>query len=229
MRMSALMSRRSFPAWLPPLALIVGIIVAALIVVGLTRRAAAPDVPPQPDAFNPPSPVRPTIALDVQQAIDGRLTLSDGTANVSLRPDAVVEFLMPAGAGDVQVGDWVAVIGVPNEVRNFSIRTLVLLDRDTAPDEEGIVWSQGGFAGHEAARDQAERPLLGGRVTGVDGSRITLDGPTGAITVDLTNRAPMVRLMRGEASGIHEGDRIAVPVGAVGDAGAVLVLPGGAR
>jgi hypothetical protein len=219
--MSALMPRRSFPAWLPPLALIAAIIVAALVVVGLTRRAAAPDVPPQPDAFEPPSPVRPTTALDVQQAVDGRLTLSDGMANVSLRPDAIVEFLMPAGAGDVRLGDWVAVIGVPNEVRNFSIRSLVLLDRATPPDEEGIVWSQGGFAGHEAARDQAERPLLGGRVTAVDGSHITADGPTG--------RAPLLRLVRGEASGIHEGDRIAFPAGAIADAGAVLVLPGGAR
>ena len=101
--MSALMSRRSFPAWLPPVVLIAGIIVAALVVIGLTRRAAAPDVPPQPDAFEPPAPVRPTTALDVQQAVDGRLTLSDGTANVSLRPDANVEFLMPAGAGDVHL------------------------------------------------------------------------------------------------------------------------------
>jgi hypothetical protein len=227
--MSALMSRRSFPAWLPPVVLIAGIIVAALVVIGLTRRAAAPDVPPQPDAFEPPAPVRPTTALDVQQAVDGRLTLSDGTANVSLRPDANVEFLMPAGAGDVHAGDWMAVIGIPNEVRNFSIRSLVLLEGADAPDDQGIVRSEGGFAGHEAARDQSERPLLGGRVTGVEGSRITVEAPTGPMTVDLTDRAPLFRLARGEASGIHEGDRIAFPAGAIGDAGAVLVLPGGAR
>ncbi|MGE0542695.1 MAG: hypothetical protein AB7R89_21220 [Dehalococcoidia bacterium] len=227
--MSALTSRRPFPAWLPPLALIAGIIVAGLIVIGLTRRAAAPDVPPEPDAFQAPSPVRPTTALDVQQAADGRLTLSDGTANVSLKPDAVVEFLTVASAGDIRVGDWLAVIGVPNEVRNFSIRSVVLLDSADAPDEEGVVRSSGGFAGHEAARDQAERPLLGGRITGVDGSRVTLDGPAGPITLDLTDRAPLFRLARGEASGVQEGDRIAIPTGGVADAGAVLVLSGGAR
>ena len=148
--MSALMSRRSFPAWLPPLLLIAGIIVAALIVVGLTRRAAAPDVPPQPAAFEPPAPVRPTTAVDVQQAVDGRLTLSDGAANVTLRPDAAVEFLIPARAGDVRTGDWLAVIGVPNEVRNFSIRSLVLLDRAGAPCHNALATHSARCAGPAA-------------------------------------------------------------------------------
>jgi hypothetical protein len=227
--MSVATSRRPFPAWLPPLVLIAGIIVAALVVIGLARRAGAPDVPPEPEEFQPPTAVRPTTALDVQQAADGRLTLSDGSANVTLRPDAKVEVLTPAGATDIRTGDWLAVIGIPNEVRNFSIRSLVLIDSATPPDLEGIVRSQGGFAGHEAARDQAERPLLGGRVTAVDGPRVTLEGPTGAMTVDLTDRAPLFRLTQGSADAIREGDRIAIPAGSVADAGAVLVLPGGAR
>ena len=227
--MSVVASRRPFPAWLPPVLLIGGIILAAIVVIALARRAGAPDVPPQPDAFEPPAPVRPTTAFDVQQAAGGRLTLSDGSENVALRPDARVEVLTPVGDGDVRVGDWLAVIGIPNEVRNFSIRSLVLIENAAPPDAEGAVRSAGGFAGHEASRDQAERPLLGGRVSAVEGSRVTLDGLTGPLTVDLTDRAPLFRLAPGHAEQIREGDRMALPAGAIADAGSVLLLPGGAR
>jgi hypothetical protein len=66
-------------------------------------------------------------------------------------------------------------------------------------------------------------------VSAVEGARVTLDGPTGPLTVDLTDRAPLFRLAPGNAEQIREGDRIALPAGAIADAGAVLLLPGGAR
>lgn len=227
--MTAAVPRRSFPAWLPPLLVIAGIVVAGIAVILLARRAGAPDVPPEPPAFQPPAPARPVTALDVQQAGDGRLTLSDGSRDVKLKPDARVETLLPTTAGDVRTGDWLVVVGIPNEVRNFSIRSIVLIDNPESPDAEGVVRSQGGFAGHEASRDQSERPLLGGRVTAVSGTEVTIEGPAGPIAVDLTERAPLYRLSQGNATAIREGDRIAHGTGGLADADAVLVLAGGAR
>jgi hypothetical protein len=225
-------TRRSFPAWAPLLLLVVGIVSAATAVILLARRAAEPDAPPPPPAFQAPSANLPVTALDVQQVAGGRLTLSDGSRDVALRPDARVERLERATAEQVRVGDWLAVIGIPNEVRNFSIRSLVLLGSDPAPaGVDGVVRSRGGFAGYEASRDQSERPLLAGRVTGVAGMRLSLEGPTGPMMVDLTPQAPLYRLVEGRAADLQEGDRIAFHAGgsSAGDATSVLVLPGGAR
>lgn len=227
--MSAALPRRSFPAWLAPLIVVIGIIVAGVVVILLARRAGAPDVPPQPPEFVRPGPARPVTTLDVQQAGGGKLTLSDGSRDVALKPDARVEALRPITVDDIRIGDWLAAIGIPNEVRNFSIRSLVVIDSREAPDGEGVVRSPGGFAGHEASRDQNERPLLGGRVTDVTGTRVTIEGPVGPIAVDLTNRAPLYRLTSAENGTISEGDRVAFAGDSPTDADAVLVLSGGAR
>ena len=228
--MTAVPARRSLPAWLAPALLLAAIALAFAAVILLARRAAAPDVPPEPPALRPPAPARPATALDVQQAASGRLTLSDGTRDTPLAPGARVEVLRPATTADVRPGDWLEVIGIPNEVRNFSIRSMVLLAGPGQPDAEGVVRSPGGFAGHEAARDQTERPLLGGVVESVEGARAVLRGPSGPITVTFTPQAPLRRLVEARAEDVHEGDRIAfVGTERVGEARAVLVLPGGAR
>jgi hypothetical protein len=226
----ALPSRRLLPAWLPPVLLVAAIVAAFAGVLLLAQRAAEPDVPPEPAAFQPPVPVRPVTALDVQQAAAGRLALSDGSRDISLADGAGIEILRPATASDIRPGDWLTVIGIPNEVRNFSIRSLVLIADPSAPDGEGVVRSTGGFAGHETSRDQSERPLLGGVVESVDGVRVVLRGPSGPVTVMLTPNAPLRRLEQGRPDQVREGDRIAfVGTERLSDARHVLVLPGGAR
>lgn len=228
--MTAIPSRRLLPAWLPPVLLLAAIVAIFAGVILLARRAAEPDVPPEPAAFQPPAPAHAVTALDVQQASGGRLVLSDGSRDVAFAPGVQVELLRPASAAEIRPGDWLVAIGIPNEVRNFSIRSLVLIADPSAPDGEGVVRSPGGFAGHEASRDSSERPLLGGVVEVVEGQEVTLRGPTGPITVTLTTNAPLRRLEAGRPEDVREGDRIAF-IGADGldDARGVLVLPGGAR
>ena len=228
--MTVLPARRLFPAWLPPAILLGAIVIVFAVVILLARRAAEPDVPPEPAAFVPPAPAHSVKALDVQQASGGRVSLSDGSRDVAIVPGARIEVLRPASAADIRPGDWLGVIGIPNEVRNFSIRSLVLLTEPGSPDAEGVVRSPGGFAGYEASRDQSERPLLGGIVEAVDGERVTLRGPTGPIAVTLTPSAPLRRLSAGGTEDVREGDRIAfIGADGLGDARSVLVLPGGAR
>ncbi len=227
--MTAIAARRRVPPWMAPAVLALVVLAALAAVLVLARRAAAPDVPPEPPAFQTPAPARPVVALDVLQVGGGRLAVSDGSRDVALSPNVRVEALRPEPAAGVRTGDWLAVIGVANEVRNFSIRSLVLIEGGT-PDAEGVLRSPAGFAGHEAARDQAERPLLGGVVERVEGQRLVLRGPTGPVTVDLSPNAPLRRLVSVRPDEIHEGDRIAYAAGtALGDAIGVLVLPGGAR
>jgi hypothetical protein len=223
-------SRRGLPSWLPPVLLLTAIAAAFAAVLVLARRAAEPDVPPEPSAFQPPTPARPVTAVDVQQATGGRFALSDGTRDASFAGGARIEVLRPATAADIRPGDWLTVVGIPNEVRNFSIRSLVLIGDPSAADAEGVVRSAGGFAGHEASRDQSERPLLGGVVESVDGAQVVLRGPSGPVTVTFTPAAPLRRLDQGRADEVREGDRIAfIEADTLGDARAVLVLPGGAR
>jgi hypothetical protein len=223
-------ARRIVPAWLPPVLLLVAIVMAFAVVILLARRAAAPDVPPEPAAFQPPAPAHPVTALDVQQASAGRVSLSDGSRDVAFAPGARIEVLSPASAADIRPGDWLAAIGIPNEVRNFSIRSLVLIAEPGTPDGGGVVRSPGGFAGYEASRDPAERPLVGGVVEAVDSQSVTLRGPTGPITLTLTANAPLRRLEAGRPEDVREGDRIAfIAADGLGDARSVLVLPGGAR
>ena len=227
--MTANTAQRRVPPWIVPAvpALIVLAALAAVLV--LARRSAVPDVPPEPPVFQTPAPVRPVVALDVLQVTGGRLALSDGSRDVALSPNARVEVLQPESAAGVRPGEWLAVIGVANEVRNFSIRSLVLIEGGGAADAEGVLRSAAGFAGHEAARDQTERPLLGGRVERVEGQRLVLRGPTGPVTVDLSPSAPLRRLVAAQPADIREGDRVAFPAGtAISDAAGVLVLPGGA-
>jgi hypothetical protein len=228
--MTAASSHRTFPAWLLPalLALLLAAAIAAVIL--LARRASAPDVPPAPAAFQRPSPTRPVTTLDVQQAANGRLTLSDGSRDVALNSSARIESLQPVTADAIRPGDWLAVVGIPNEVRNFSIRSLILVGNPTPADAEGVVRSPGGFAGYEVSRDQNERPLLGGTVREIRGDEILLDGPAGPLTVSLTPRAPLYRLTESRPDDIREGDRLAfIGPGPVADATSLLVLPGGAQ
>jgi len=215
------------PAWLAPVVVVAALVGGVIAVLLLARRAAAPDVPPETPAFSAPVPARPTIALDVQQSEAGRLTLSDGTRDVVLRPDVRVEILRPIAAADVSDDDWITVIGIPNEVRTFAIRSIVVNAAPRPEDGERLRRSEGGFAGHEASRDLNERPLIAGRVVARDGARLRVDGPAGPVQVDLAARAPLYRLEESTPGAIREGDRLAFDASNTGIASAayVLVLP----
>ena len=229
--MTAVSERKRLPGWLAP-ALAAGLLLAMLAAILLfARRSAATDVPPAPPPFAAP-PATALPVLDVQQAGEGRLTLSDGSRDMALAPGVAVERLRPASAGEMRPGEWLAIIGVPNEVRNLSIRSLVLIAGALAPDADGVARSPAGFAGHETARDPRERPMLGGTIERIEGNRLTLRTATGTVSVDLTPAAPLRRLEPASSEIIREGDRLAYrPSARPGPAGAtdVLVLTEGAR
>jgi hypothetical protein len=228
--MIATVNRRSSRAWLPLLLLVTLLLVGVGAVILLARRSGRSDLPPEPAPFVAPSPARPVVALDVQQSAGGRLTLSDGSRDLAPHPDARVESLRAISSAEVRPGEWMTVIGIPNEVRNFSIRSIVVLPSTATPDADGVRRSPAGFAGHEASRDGSERPLLGGQIEQVEGERVTLAGPSGPVTVTLGPLAPLYRLEPADAAAVREGDRIAfLSAPSLDTATAVLVLPGGAR
>lgn len=234
--------RRAFRQWAPPLALAIVMVALLASVIGLARRAGAPDAPPQPGAFAAPPPSGPTVAYDVQQAAAGRLTLGNASGpqafrapkearNLALPGTLAVEILAADTVDHVKEGDWLNVIGVVNGVRSFSIRAVVVIHDPAQPGEDGFVRSPAGFVGHEASRDQEERPLFGGRVESVDGQAVTLTAPTGPVTVTLTERAPLYGFASSTAGEIPDGARVAFRLGAqpvLEAAEAVLVLPGAA-
>jgi hypothetical protein len=114
-------------------------------------------------------------------------------------------------------------------VRNFAIRYIVVIPGG-APDASGIVRSPGGFAGHEANVEAAELPITGGRVRSVSASAVVLEGPSGAMTIELSPGAPVLRLAEGSAADIREGDRVAFPAsGGRADTTARAVLVGYVR
>ena len=230
--MTAATGSGRLPVWLVPLTFAVLLAAAITAVIILAGRAAAPDVPSEPGAFESPAPARPVVVLDVQQVTNGRLTLSDGSRDLALDPNVRVEALRAETADGIRAGDWLTVVGVSNEVRTFSIRALVLFSAGGAVDAEGIFRSPAGFAGHETALDQIERPLLGGIVERVEADHVVFTGPSGPVTVRLTPGAPLLRLMPAQPSDIREGDRIAYHTSGgerLSDAAAVLLWPGGAR
>jgi hypothetical protein len=228
--MIAALRRPSARSWLPLALVGVALLLGIGAVILLAQRSGRSDLPPEPSAFVAPAPARPVVALDVQQSAGGRLTLSDGSRDQALKADARVERLSAIEAAQLRPGDWLTVIGIPNEIRNFSIRSIVVLSSPAPPDADGVRRSAGGFAGHEASRDGSERPLLGGLVERVDGERVTLAGPTGPVTVTLGPRAPLYRIEPAPPGSVREGDRIAfVSAPSLDAATAILVLPGGAR
>jgi hypothetical protein len=216
-------------------AVIVVVLLAALIaVVVLSGSVGDDDLPPAAPPIVTPEP-SPYTAVDVKQRAGDEFTIVrqtiSGTSEeqLTLQGDVTIERLTLIGAEDVEPGDWLTVIGIPDPVKNFSVHSLVLIPGGGTPAEDGVARTAAGFAGHEVARDPRDRPVVGGTVLRVEDGKIFLQGPTGEITVSAGPEAP-ARLYRVETSSIAdigEGDRLAAEFGS-GDLGAVLVLPGGA-
>ena len=217
-------------AWAP---LAGGVLLLTLLggIVVLSQSVGAGDVPPEPPPFQPPPAVQ-ISASDIKLIDGSRLVIvrqtRAGTSEQELNVPAAaaIERLQAIVPADVVPGDWLTVVGVPNDVKNFSVLSLVIISGAAQPGEDGVARSPAGFAGHEPLRDPRARPILGGPVLRVEDNVITIGGPTGEISVTAGLEAP-ARLHRIEPASISdmgEGDQLAgefdsdVP-------GALLLLP----
>ncbi len=231
-------SRRAWSdrlSWMVPvvllgaaLALLTGIVVVSQRV---GRESQRPDAPP----FSPPAAFPTNYQrLVVRQVTGSAITL--GSDSSSGRPEskattfdasagAVIEVISPATAASLQPGEWMSVIGITNSVRNFTIHQIVVLPAGSNADADGVARSAAGFGGYEAATDENDRVAFGGTIAKADGNTVTLDGPEGPITVQLSDRAPLFRLAAATAADIREGFGAAAILDASGGMRAILFQP----
>lgn len=223
------------PQWLFPAALGVVFIVLVAVTLFLAHRASQSDAPPEPAPFAGLAKVNPTTPFDVEDANAGTVNLQSGLSaqslQITLRSSAPVELLEAAAPSTIVPGEILTLFGIPNEVKSFSIRLIVVMPRDSPLDGDGIARSPAGFAGHESERDQAERPILSGTVTSISGGTVSLTTSAGPVTVDLEPTAPLRRLRAGGPGDLKPADRLAVHLdnGQPDWARGVLVLVQGAK
>ena len=205
-------------SWVLPAALAVAAAGTIVAVVVLSQHVGNDNIPPQPGAFSYAPPAPGFVRLSVRQVAGGKVTAVEDAPkgapapaprDITAGPNTIVEILEPAKATAVQPGDWVSVIGITNLVRNFSIHSVVVIPGGK-PSADGVGRSPGGFGGDEASSNLADRVIFGGPVTQVNGDTLTLTGPAGPITVELTASAPLYRLKARTLADVAEGDRIAV-------------------
>jgi hypothetical protein len=217
--------------WLAPLVVLVVLIAVLGAIIVLSRRAGTSDAPPEAGPFQRPALTHPTEAWDVSDSDGSRLALARGSGgNSSSRDLPLVDTmsfdgLLPATIADVQVGDWITAIGVPNDVRSFAIKAMVDIPGGGTPDHDGFLRTPGGFAGNEALRDPVQQPFAGGVVQSIDGTTVTVQGLAGTMQFDILPGAPLRKLKKIAASDIHPGDRVAYASGADESTMAVLVFP----
>jgi hypothetical protein len=210
-------ARRIGGGWLVPAGLLIALVVALGAIVLLSRRVGSDDVRPEPPAFTY-QPATPFQRLTVKQSTAGVLELAADPvaggpppAQYTLSPSdsTKVEVLVAVDQSALGTGQWVAIVGVPNVVRNFSIHAIIIIPFATAPDASHIAHSPAGFAGYEASPDDADRVVLGGTVTALADGSLTLAGPAGPLTITLTPDAPLFRLEPATATAVHQGDHVA--------------------
>lgn len=189
-------------------------------VVVLAQRSGGSGAPPRPGAFETPADPRPVVRYSVQQASDGQVTFSSGEGqpvrDVEIADETRIEVLSPASFDSIEVGEWVTLVGVPNGVRTFALRSIVVLPEPGTERVNGFALTPGGFLGHEVSRDPAEQPAVGGIVTSVGDGTLTLDAPDGRtdITVELNpdNPPPAVqRVEEGSLDDLRAGATVAFP------------------
>lgn len=207
-------------------------VVLAVAVIVLANRSGGSGAPSQPGPFSLPGPAETFTAFDVRQADGSALTVAPAgggsTQAVTLADGTVVEALRPAAAGAIEVGDWVVVIGIPNEVRNFAITRLAVITEPGDVGADGLARSPGGFVGVEGSRNGEERAITGGSVQSASSDGIVLDGPSGDITIAFEGAPPVFLLASIEAAEVRPGDRLVIAGdGALDAAEAVLVVPEG--
>jgi len=199
-------------------AVLAGIIVAARN----TGGEAAPP-PPGPMAM----PAEPAFATFTVERIAGAtLAVSGpgGALELAVPPGVRVWLLRAATPGDAAPGLNVAVIGVPNEVRNATVRAIVIGAPGAAA---GAV--AGPFAGHEAFGGEGALPLVGGTVLEAGDGQLVLSTAAGEAVVWVVDGAPLFAAREGRIEDVRPGDRIAVlraSDGSLDPAQGLLVVPG---
>lgn len=223
------------PQWVFPAGLGLAFIVLVAVTLFLAHRASRSDAPAEPPPFAGPVKVNPTMPFDVENANAGTVNLQSGLSaqslQIALSTSAPVELLEAVAPSTIAPGEVLTLFGIPNEVKSFSIRLIVLMPVGSPFDADGIARSPAGFAGHESERDQAERPILSGTVTSTSGKTVSLATPGGPVTVDLEPTAPLRRLRAGGPGDLKPADRLAVHLddGQPNWARGVLVLVQGAK
>ena len=226
-----------FP-WLLPAGIFAVVLAILIAVVLFARESAKSEAPPQPPAFSAPASL-PYIAYDVERSEGGRLQVSTGNARdvtsseLVLAPGTSVWLFDVATAADLQPPLLVNVIAIPNEVRNYTIKTMAFAPpQGTVTFEEPFLALADGFFGHETSRDQKERVVASSLLETFDGRNGVTKTSTGPGTLYVDEGAPIRLLRTGEPTEIEPGDRIALHPDANGNpdpAQGVFVLVGGAR
>ncbi len=210
------------------LGLAASVLVIALAGIVLPNAMFGRAEPPRAGRFSPPTPDPSLVVLEVVQAGEQGVVLSDPAFSVP--GDLPLERLEPAAPSELSAGDDVIVIAVPNEVRNFALTAIVIHRR--SPPAAGVPpTSELGFAGHEPAQDRGWAPVLWGTVTGIEGQLVGLATPAGEATLELGAGAPLLTPRRIAPAELVPGDRIAIrleagqPVSAIALAGELLHAP----
>lgn len=202
--------------WLLPAVVTVVAITVVVAIAGLAWALNRDNLPPAPSTFHAPAPVTPVNVYEVKEANESGLLLAsaDGSDIRVPRPVAI-DTVVPATA--LAPGDWVNVIGIVDDVRNFSIRAILVLSAHGAAGADGVARTPSGFTGLETRRDPIERIVIGGQVVRVDGQSATLNGPTGEIVLTIKPGAQVFHVQEGKPAEIRAGDRLASKQAAVAD------------
>jgi hypothetical protein len=224
--------------WLIPAVIFVVTLAALGGVILLAREAGKSDVPPQPAAFQPPSPLG-YKAYDVERSDGGKLRLTRGSGqqavSIDLQLDASthIGLLQPVTPADLKPPLMVNVIAIPNEVRNYAIRLLAFAPVPERFDFDGpFIPLADGFAGYEPSRDASERSVVSAILESFDGRNGVTRTSTGPGTIYIDPTAPVRMLKPGAPNDIKPGDRVAVHTDARDNpdpARGVLVLMAGAE
>ena len=228
---------RLFKPWMIPAGFLALLFVASIGVYFAANSSGADQSQPTLKPFAGPLSDTPTLAFDVSGVAGGKLSLAAGakganTAALDLQPaaDLRAEILAPAAAADIRLGDDIVIVGVPNEVRSFAIRLIIIVPAELRQASGEL--SAGGFAGHEAERDQTERVVLRGKITAASATKLSVTSGGADVTFDLTPAAPLRKMKVGTTADIRSSDRIALHATADGKPDAtkpILVLTGGAQ
>lgn len=182
-----------------------------LAVVLGARVSGGDDAPPEPRPFVGPAG-EAYAAFDVER-VDGttlRLSGSSGALELEIPERTPAWLLREAEPTAVEAGMAIAVLAVPNEVRNFAVRAVVA---GAAGDSERPA---GPFWGHEVAGEAGVLPVITGTVERTEADRLEVRTVAGPTTIWLTPDAPLLLAARAAPGDVGAGDRVAFVTDAEG-------------
>ncbi len=199
---------------------LVGIILAA------REAGSGGQAPPTPGPMVMPRTAGFAV-LTVERVEGDRLVVAGGPTTTLVVPAGTPAWrIEPVTVEEVRPGMRIAVVGVPNEVRNATIRLIVVAEAGEA-DGDGTL--AGPFGGHETLGETMAQPLIRGVVTEVRDGQLTVETSSGTATVWTDEGAPLAAARRAHAGGVRPGDRLAVLLDAAGNPDAargVLLMAG---